>query len=243
MPDAFAEGRITQLRREAKLALGPAEARQLRARLTAELGAPAVSRIVSVYFDGPGWPLAARAADLQQDALKLRSKEYFPDRGDCGNGRVVLEVKREANGITRKDRLWVSRDRLQPALQDLAAPALRDTLGDFPIFPAVAVSYEREVYQGEETWRVTIDTGVEFFRVEPRLALSSAPLRRELLGEPAGREERTIVEVKYLDGPVKHLDGPVPAWALSSGGARRYSKFAEAMRQVHGVGETRAAVG
>ena len=117
---------------------------------------------------------------------------------------------------------------------------LRDTLGDFPIFPAVAVSYEREVYQGEETWRVTIDTGVEFFRVEPRLALSSAPLRRELLGEPAGREERTIVEVKYLDGPVKHLDGPVPAWALSSGGARRYSKFTEAMRQVHGVGETRA---
>ena len=91
--------------------------------------------------------------------------------------------------------------------------------------------------------RLTIDTGVEFFRVEPRLALSSAPLRRELLGEPAGREERTIVEVKYLDGPVKHLDGPVPAWARSSGGARRYSKFAEAMRQVHGVGETRAAVG
>jgi len=241
VPDAFAEGRITQLRREAKLALPLAEAQNLRARLAAELGAPAVSRIVSVYFDGPGWPLAARAADLPEDALKLRSKEYFPDR--CGNGRVVLEVKREANGMTRKDRLWVSRDRLQAALRDLASPALRHTVGDFPLFPAVAVSYEREVYQGEETWRVTVDSGVEFFRIEPRLALAADPLRRELLGDPAGREERTIVEVKYLDGPVKHLDGPIPSWLGAGGGARTYSKFAEAMRRVHGVGETRAAVG
>ena len=89
MPVAFAEGRITKLRREAKLALAPAEAAALRARLAAEVGAPAVSRVVSVYFDGPGWPLAARAAAAPHDTVKLRFKEYFPDRGGSGSDRVV----------------------------------------------------------------------------------------------------------------------------------------------------------
>ena len=94
MPVAFAEGRITKLRREAKLALAPAEAAALRARLAAAVGDPAVSRIVSVYFDGLGWPLAARAAAAPHDTVKLRFKEYFPDRGGSGSDRVVLELKR-----------------------------------------------------------------------------------------------------------------------------------------------------
>ncbi|HYR19667.1 MAG TPA: VTC domain-containing protein [Myxococcales bacterium] len=236
MPVAFAEGRITKLRREAKLALALPEAAALRARLAAEVGAPAVSRIVSVYFDGPGWPLAARAAAAPHDTVKLRFKEYFPDRGRSGGGRVVLELKREAGGVTRKERLWVPRDRLEAVLRDPEDPALRAWMGDCPLVPAVAVSYEREVYQGDETWRVTVDSGVEFFRIDPRLALSAEPLRRELLGEPAGREDRTIVELK-------HLESHLPSWLAAHGGARGYSKFAQAMRCVHGVGEARAAVG
>ena len=243
MPDAFAEGRITQLRSEAKLALGPLEARHLRARLAAELGSPAVTRIVSVYFDGPGWPLAARAAAAPHDALKVRFKEYFPDRGGCGSSRVVLEVKRETHGVTRKDRFWVPRDgllaphdRLEAALRELAGPALREAAGELPLVPAVAVSYEREVYQGQESWRVTLDTVVEFFRMEARLALSPVPLWRERMGEPVAREELTIVEVK-------HLDSPLPSWLAARCGERGYSKFAQAMRRVHGVGEPRAAVG
>ena len=233
---AFAEGRITKLRREAKLALAPADAAGLRARLAAEVGAPAVSRVVSVYFDGPGWPLAARAAAAPHDTVKLRFKEYFPDRGGSGSDRVVLELKREANGVTRKERVWVSREGLTAALRDPGVAALRAWIGESPLVPAVAVSYEREVYQGEETWRVTVDSGVEFFRVDARLALSTEPLRRELLGDPAGREERTIVEVK-------HLDAHLPSWIAAYGGACGYSKFAQAMRCVHGVGEECAAAG
>jgi hypothetical protein len=233
---AFAEGRITKLRREAKLLLPRAEAAALRARLAAEVGAPAVSRVVSVYFDGPGWPLAARAAAAPHDTVKLRFKEYFPDRGGSGSDRVVLELKREANGVTRKERVWVPRPGLEAALRDPGVTALRAWIGDNPLVPAVAVSYEREVYQGEETWRVTMDNGVEFFRIEPRLALSSEPLRRELLGEPQGREERTIVELK-------HLDTHLPSWLAAYGDARGYSKFAQAMRCVHGIGQACAAVG
>jgi hypothetical protein len=236
VPVAFAEGRITKLRREAKLALPLAEAAALRARLAAEVGPPEASRIVSVYFDGPGWPLAARAAAAPHDTVKLRSKEYFPDRDRGGSNRVVLELKREANGMTRKERVWVPREQLEAALEDRATPALRAFLGECPLLPAVAVSYEREVYQGEEAWRVTVDTGVEFFRIDPRLALAVQPLRRELLGEPAGREERVIVEVK-------HLDSQLPSWLSVPSGAPGYSKFAEAMRRVHGVGAPRAAVG
>jgi hypothetical protein len=236
VPVAFAEGPITKLRREAKLALAPAEAAALRARLVAEVGAPAVSRIVSVYFDGPGWPLAARAAAAPHDTVKLRFKEYFPDHGRAGSDRVVLELKREASGVTRKERLWIPRDRLEAVLQDPDNPVLRAWMGECPLVPAVAVSYEREVYQGYETWRVTVDSGVEFFPVDRRLALSTEPLRRELLGEPAGREERTIVELK-------HLESRLPSWLSAHGGVRGYSKFAHAMRCVHGVGGARAAVG
>jgi hypothetical protein len=236
VPIAFAEGRITKLRREAKLALAPERAAPLRARLAAEVGPPTVSRIVSVYFDGRGWPLAARAAAVPHDTVKLRFKEYFPDRGGAGGGRVVLELKREANGVTRKERVWVPRDGLAAALREPAVPAVRAWMRGCPLIPVVAVSYEREVYQGEETWRVTVDSGVEFFRIDAQLALSTRPLRRELLGEPAGREERTIVELK-------HLESHLPAWLAEYGDGRGYSKFAHAMRCVHGVGEAHAAVG
>src|SRR5438105_14140328 len=106
VPVAFAEGRITKLRREAKLALAPAEAAALRARLAAEVGAPAVSRVVSVYFDGPGWPLAARAAAAPRDTVKLRFKEYFPDRRGSRSDPVVPELKRQAHGVPRKDGGW-----------------------------------------------------------------------------------------------------------------------------------------
>jgi len=58
----------------------------------------------------------------------------------------------------------------------------------------------------------------------------------ELLGQPNGCEERTIVELK-------HLDAHLPSWLAAYGGARGYSKFAQAMRCVHGVGEECAAVG
>src|SRR2546423_7043697 len=186
MPVAFAEGRITKLRREAKLALAPAEAAALRARLAAEVGPPAVSRVVSVYFDGPGWPLAARAAAAPHDTVKLRFKECSPDRGGAGSKRVVLELKREANGVTRKERVWVPRQGLEAALRDPGVALLRAWIGDNPLLPAVAVSYHRELYQGAETRRVTVDTGVEFFRIDPRLSLSTEPLRPALLTQPNG---------------------------------------------------------
>jgi VTC domain len=233
---AFAEGRITKLRRETKLLLSAAEAAALRARLSTEVGAPIVSRVVSVYFDGQGWPLAARAAVAPHDTVKVRFKEYFPDRGKSGEGRVVLELKREANGVTRKERVWVPRRELESALREPAVPAFRAVLGDRALLPAVAVSYEREIYQSDESWRVTVDSCVEFFRIDARLAVSTEPLRRELLGEPAGCEERTIVEVK-------HVENGVPAWLAVWPGSPGYSKFAQAMRCVHGVGEPQAAVG
>ena len=125
---------------------------------------------------------------------------------------------------------------IEAALRDPRVSLLRAWIGDNPLLPAVAVSYEREVYQGAEAWRVTVDSGVEFFSIDARLALSSEPLRRELLGEPKGREQRTIVELK-------HLDIQLPSWLAAYGGARGYSKFAQAMRCVHGVGEACAAVG
>src|SRR5712671_5502305 len=236
VPVAFAEGTITTLRREAKLAVAPDQAASLRPRLAAEVGPPTVSRIVSVYFDGRGWPLAARAAAAPHDAVKLRFKEYFPDLGGAGCGRVVLELKREANGVTRKERVWVPRDGLLAALREPAVPGLRAWMRECPFAPVVAVSYEREVYQGDETWRVTVDSAVEFFRIDPQLALSPRPLRRELLGESAGREERTIVELKSADGDL-------PAWLAECGAGQGYSKFAHAMRCVHGVGEAYAEVG
>src|SRR2546423_14914680 len=129
VPVAFAEGRITKLRREAKLALAPAEAAALRARLAVEVGAPAVSRVVSVYFDGLGWPLAARAAAAPHDTVKLRFKEYFPDRGGSGSDRAGLELKREANGVNRKERVWVAPQGLETALRDPRVRAPRARVG------------------------------------------------------------------------------------------------------------------
>src|SRR2546429_1855214 len=175
VPGAFAEGRITKLRREAKLALAPAEAAALRARLAAAVGDPAVSRVVSVYFDRPGWPLAARAAAAPHDTVKLRFKEYFPDRGGSGSDRVVLELKREANGVTRKERVWVPRQGLEAALRDPGVTALRAWIGEKPLLPAEAEGYMPPDHRGEVTGRVTDASDGESFYVDPRRMQSLEP--------------------------------------------------------------------
>ena len=113
----FAEGDVTQLRREFKLVLSAGPAQSVRTRLLAEVGEPPpTTAIISVYFDRPGLPLTVRARATPEDCLKLRTKEYFPDRSGHRN-HVVLEAKRERNGLTRKHRVWVPRASLAEALR------------------------------------------------------------------------------------------------------------------------------
>src|SRR5688572_11622866 len=111
----YAEGNVTKLRREFKLVLPAELARTLVDQLRDELdeGESAPTLITSIYFDRPGFPLAARAISTPQDCLKVRTKEYFPDRHAEGAERVVVEVKREKNGLTQKRRVWFPRAQLR----------------------------------------------------------------------------------------------------------------------------------
>src|SRR5688572_10407538 len=110
----FAEGKVAQLRREFKVLLDAGNAQALETTLCHELciERPDPTLITSVYFDGVGHPLAERTFRTPQDTLKVRTKEYFPDHGASGHARVVLEAKRERNGLTRKRRVWMPREKL-----------------------------------------------------------------------------------------------------------------------------------
>ncbi len=224
----FAEGEITRLRREFKLVLRRDEAAALCTRLSASLGgcpSPPTS-ITSVYFDKPGYPLAQRSLRTPEDCLKVRTKEYSPDMGAGGVQRVVLEVKRERNGLTQKRRVWVLRTQLRNVLK--GGVRLLPLIAGGGLMPVLAVTYRRHVYQSSQAWRVTVDRDIGFHRITPELALSGTSLSAERLGEPLVLDERVVVEVK-------HLGEELPEWlaALNPGRTPAYSKFAEGMARVH----------
>jgi hypothetical protein len=224
----FAEGEVTRLRREFKLVLGRNEAVELCARLSASLGGylPPPTCITSVYFDKPGYPLALRALGTPNDCIKVRTKEYSPDLGANGVARVVLEVKRERNGVTQKRRVWVPRAQLGHVLR--GGVRLLPLIAGGRLIPALAVTYQRHVYQCSQAWRVTVDRDIGFHRMTPELALGETTLSAERLGEPLAVDERVVVEVK-------HLGEELPEWlaALNPGRKPAYSKFAEGMARVH----------
>ncbi|NMO23220.1 VTC domain-containing protein [Pyxidicoccus fallax] len=226
---SFAEGEVTKLRREFKLVLEEDMARTLCTRLSVELGGhlPPPTRIVSVYFDRPGCPLASRALRTPDDCLKVRTKEYSPDLGAGGVQRVVLEVKRERHGLTQKRRVWVPRSELGRVIRGGGASLLPLFSGG-SLVPVLAVTYKRHVYQATQAWRVTVDRDIGFHTITSELALSQLPLTAERLGPPHSADSRVVVEVK-------HLGHELPEWlaSLNPGGAPAYSKFAEGMARVH----------
>lgn len=226
---SFAEGPVTKLRREFKLVLEREQALALCSRLSLELEGylPPPTRIVSVYFDKPGFPLAHRAVHTPEDCLKVRTKEYSPDLGAGGVERVVLEVKRERNGVTQKRRAWVPRTQLRSVLRGGAG--LLPLIAGGSLAPVLAVTYRRHVYQATQAWRVTVDREIGFHRVTPELALSETTLTAERLEPALFQDSRVVVEVK-------HLGEELPEWlAALHPGSRRpaYSKFAEGMARVH----------
>ncbi len=224
----LAEGEITRLRREFKLVLEAREAAALCARLSTLAGGyfPPSTRITSVYFDRPGHPLARRALRNPANCLKVRTKEYSPDVGANGVARVVLEVKRERGGVTRKRRVWVPRTWLVQELE--GGVRLLPLIVGGSLKPTLAVTYQRYVFQCSRAWRVTVDRDIGFHRVTSELALGGARLDVERLGPPLARDERVVVEVK-------HLGEALPEWlvALRQEGRPAYSKFAEGMVRIH----------
>jgi hypothetical protein len=225
---SFAEGAVTRSRREFKLVLDASAAGALCARLSLELDGdlPPPTRIVSVYFDKPGWPLALRALRTPGDCLKVRTKEYSPDVGSDGAQRVVLEVKRERDGVTQKRRVWVPRARLRTVLRGGAS--LLPLIAGGGLRPVLGVTYRRHVYQATHAWRVTVDRDIGFHPITPELALSPPTLTAERLGAPLFLDSRVVVEVK-------HQEGALPDWLarLDPGTRAAYSKFAEGMVRVH----------
>lgn len=239
MPVTFPEDAVTRVRREFKLVLDPAEAALLAEQLRLEIGAqePQPSQITSVYFDRPGMPLARRAIASPHDCVKVRTKEYFPDLGGQ-TARVVVEVKRERSGLTRKRRAWMPRAFLGRAMGH-GGHRLLPLMRDGRLVPVLAVTYLRQVFQRSESWRVTLDREIRFYRARPELALSGRRLSPDLLGPPACAEARVVAEVKHLGDAL-----PDWLWELSDRRAPWFSKFAEGMSRVYlGASPDRAAGG
>ncbi len=228
MSVGYAEGRVTRLRREVKVVMHESELPELSERLGDELGGLEVesTEIASVYFDRPGLPLWERARATPGDCLKIRTKEYFPDRSGCTLDQVVLEAKRERNGLTRKKRVWLPRSQLSTVIAGGGSPVARLITGG-KLIPALAVTYVRQVYQASEDWRVTVDRDVCFYAVDSELALGSQRLTAARLGAPVAREGRVVVELKFMGAGL-------PGWLveLSARRCERFSKFGEGMARL-----------
>ena len=226
----FVEDALTLSRLERKLLVAPEEAREIEARLAAEVGEPPATRIAVVYFDAPGMPLAHLAWANPEDCLKVRVREYDPDRSGVA-GRSVLEVKRERGGATTKDRLWVARLELRAALARTAGRVLPPQARDLE--PVAATVYERRAFQRSEEWRVTVDRGLTFHAASWEAVESVVPLARAV-GAALGGERRAVVELKSLGATL-------PRWlAVLADRCRQaapYSKFVEAIARATGAAD------
>ncbi len=224
----FSEGAVTRARRELKLVLSPEQAQLVCDRLSDEIGGetPFPTLITSIYFDRPGLELAARAIATPNDCVKVRTKEYFPDRGARGVDRVVVEVKRERDGLTRKRRVWIPRSELAGVIGPRSPLVRRGRR----MLPVVAVTYVRQVFQRSESWRVTVDRDVCFYPVGSATAFSSRRVGPKELGRPVHVEPRVVVEVK-------HSNGKLPYWLYELQGVRSrgFSKFAEGMSRLYPI--------
>jgi hypothetical protein len=233
MPLAFAEGAVTHVRTERKVLLAPDEGEVVWDRLRRELrGTPfGPTAVTTVYFDQPGFPLARRALATPSDCLKIRVKEYVPDRQGDG-ARVVLEAKRERGGLTTKERVWLPRSQVRAALGGTAPGAL--SVKDPGLAPAVAVRYRRLVFQTAESWRVTLDRELTFHAVSWRALAADARPAAARLGAMLGAERLAVLELKYLGAGA-------PAWlaAMVEDRARPFSKFVWAMSRL----DARAEIG
>jgi hypothetical protein len=135
----------------------------------------------------------------------------------------VLEVKREKDGLTHKQRVWISRARLAGLIRQGSLWKQLPGLEPGILLPAVGVTYVRDVFQCAPSWRVTVDRGVAFHHVDAALAFGRRRLRADLLGSPLGRERRAVIEVK-------HVGYDLPAWLADlENAAASFSKFAEGM--------------
>jgi hypothetical protein len=217
----FLEGQITHLRREVKVLLPAAEAMTIARRLADELGESPPTRIAAVYFDAPDGALSRRAVESPHECVKLRAKAYTPDLGHAA-GRIVLEVKRERNGVTTKERTWTTRAGAREAMTRAFAawPALR---------PAVATTYVRSVYQRTAGWRATLDRDLAFHEASWELLERDEPWC-DALRQPFDSEPSAILELKYGASEL-------PRWlaALAAERATPYSKFVQAVLRMNGV--------
>lgn len=224
---AFAEGAITHLRRERKVLLEAGEQDAIWDRLCRELrGLPmGPTKVTTIYFDRPGLPLARRARDFAGDCVKVRVKEYSPDREGDGS-RVVLEVKRERDGLTTKERVWVPRSRVRWLLSGVLGQAF--SVRDPRLSPVVAVRYQRQIFQTCASWRVTLDRAVTCHRVAWSALDSDAEPASRRVAPAFVRDDRAILELKYVGDEV-------PPWlaAIVDSRAQPFSKFVHAIAQLH----------
>jgi hypothetical protein len=214
----FAEGTITQLRREVKALLEPDEAVVVVRRLMSEIGpAGPLTRIVAVYFDAPGGPLGKRAVRKPRDCVKVRVKAYHPDLAGPP-GALTLEVKRERGSLTSKERRRIGRGDVRNAIAELGLV----TSG--ALAPCVATAYRRVVFQRTDGWRVTIDQDLAFHGASWAIFEPGAAPWPGALGPPVGGERRVVLELK-----LGHEAPPLWIAALATARAEPYSKFVEGL--------------
>jgi len=95
-----------------------------------------------------------------------------------------------------------------------------------PIFPSCLVHYRRRAFQNaDETFRMTLDSGLSFHAAEPDLLVAQRPLIRENLGPSLYSPSWVLLEVKST--------GRLPDWLMSALEQNKpvdFSKFRESSK-------------
>lgn len=213
-------------RSEIKLKLKSEEAEKLLLEVAKHLPvycyvpAREITFVSSVYFDTEDLLFYNRAKWFPHDNLKIRLKEYYYQVGegyefspDCW-----IEIKRRLNQSTIKSRFQIPKElvaalfrgenlyeRIVAANEKLTPDYIRRIYGEFlrviegrELKAHSVTNYRRRTFQeaGDESVRITFDDMIAYFRAPVTIFNGSSALLRELLGDPAGQQKNTVVEIK-----------------------------------------------
>ena len=160
--------------------------------------------VATLYFDGPGRPLAASAAASPQSFFELRVVQWQAQAGER-EPSAFIEARRFHGGKVCERSLCLPVRQLRYALRPSTCAELLEVLPD-DLEPSLALTASRQVYSGAEGWTASVDSGL-------RVSAASRAFLRSPFESAMGQTESTRANGKTLI-TVRHLHGALPSWLV-----------------------------
>jgi SPX domain protein involved in polyphosphate accumulation len=213
--------------------------------------------ISTVYFDTVNLNYYKQAVQDPYNNTKIRAREYYYFNKDMVEHALSmdslfeysdilwLEIKERKNQESFKKRVKISKSvftgqqnyptLVEKIVADNPEQNLNDSFSQIlnqicagALQPAAVVNYKRNAFQTDDaSLRISLDTGVGYYKVPDGFFKAQVSLTRENLPLQTGSEPMTILEIKYTDQLPEWLKSPLKDLSPTN-----FSKFSSCMNSI-----------